>query len=200
VDRSLFQASDVPGDRPLRLLYAGTIGMNHGADVLVRAAARCQEEAVPVEIEFLGSGSERSTLEALALELRTDNVVFRDPVPIDQLSGEIARCHVGAVTVKDLPTTRGGRPSKLFPFLAAARPILFAGAGEAAEIIGTAGAGLVVENTVDAMFDAIKRLSFMTDNELNVMGRAGRVASERFAWPTILDNWVASIQGAPDVR
>jgi colanic acid biosynthesis glycosyl transferase WcaI len=192
-----FRPSPVPQSRPIRFLYAGTIGLNHGADVLVHAAAQCAASGVPVELTFLGSGSDKDRLHDLAVELELETVTFHEPVPIAELPGWIDGHHVGVVSIRDMPTTRGGRPSKLFPFLASSRPILFSGAGEAAELISTSRCGVVVPNQITETSQAMTRLAGMSNDELDELGRAGRKLSLNYSWDSIVQTWSISAFGRP---
>jgi colanic acid biosynthesis glycosyl transferase WcaI len=193
VDARLFPTSPLPTDSPRRFLYAGTIGLNHGADILVLAVARCRDQDVIVNLEFLGGGSDRLRLEAIARELALDTVTFRDPVSLERLPEEIAHSHVGVVSAKDMPTTRGGRPSKLFPFLSCGRPILFSGAGEGAQIVSDAEAGIVVANEVEATADAFCRLSSMSAPVLQEFGDRSAALATNYSWTATIELWLESL-------
>jgi colanic acid biosynthesis glycosyl transferase WcaI len=193
VNMATFAPTPLPNRTPFRFLYAGTIGLNHGAEILLRAAAGCAQRGLDVELEFLGSGSDRLRLEEISKALSLTNVIFSDPVPLSLLARRIADCHAGAVSIRNLPTTRGGRPSKLFPFLASGRPVLFSGSGEAAEVVRDSGAGLAVENEIEATTAAMAQISQASASDLDKMCQASVACASGFSWAPIIDDWLSAL-------
>jgi colanic acid biosynthesis glycosyl transferase WcaI len=189
VNLSLFEPCDVPSDRPVRFLYAGTIGLNHGAEVLLHAAASCEASGTPIDLLFVGDGSDRIRLQEKALELALHNVRFESAVPIEKLAEKINRCHAGVVSITDLPTTRGGRPSKMFPFLAVGRPILFSGLGEGADIVTRYGAGLTAPNIAADTAVVMRELAGASDMQLAEFAAGARRAATDFDWSSIVGAW-----------
>lgn len=124
---------------PLRVLYAGTLGMAQGVEVLVEAARLAGPERV--ELTLLGDGPDRARAEALA----SPGVHVLGAVPAIEVAGHYAASDVGVVTLKDRPIFTGALPTKLFEVLAAGRPaVVAAPAGEATRLVVDAGCGVVV--------------------------------------------------------
>jgi glycosyltransferase involved in cell wall biosynthesis len=130
------------GSAPLRLLYAGTIGLAQGLDTLVEASRLAGPEVVATTIA--GDGALAGELRALVAERRVENVALLGAVAPAQVPGLYAAADAAAVLLRDLPLLRGALPTKLLEALAAGRPVVLAAHGEAAALVREAGAGLVV--------------------------------------------------------
>jgi colanic acid biosynthesis glycosyl transferase WcaI len=98
------------------------------------------------------------------------------------------------VPLLDRPLFSGARPSKIFPSLACATPVIYAGVGEAAELVESNGAGLVVppERPAD-LAAAVGRLA--DESSLAAaMGASGRRLVERdYSWDAIAAQWLAEL-------
>ena len=165
-------------------LYAGTLGTYHGLDVALDAARLLQNQS-PVRLVFVGDGAERDRLQEQARSAGLDNVEFHDPVPVAEIPALLAAASV-ALSVIRIPT----RAAKVMPAMAAGKPIVYSGAGEGADLVREAGAGLVVPpGEPEALADAIARV--IADPALAArLGRAGRrYAGEHLSWRALVRDW-----------
>jgi glycosyltransferase involved in cell wall biosynthesis len=186
VDLEDFAVRPVSRNGPLRVIYAGTVGMAQGLETLVEAARRAGPETVDVTIA--GAGADLSAVRRCALGLGHVRVIGSVP------AARVARLYEGAdaaaVLLRDLPIFRGAMPSKTFEALAAGRPVLVSAAGEIAELISDGGAGLVVPpGDAAGLAAAIERMSRMSGRELGEMGARGRVVAKRHDRGVIVDRW-----------
>ena len=175
------------------VLYAGTLGMAHGLENVLKAA-KLLENQTTVHFLFLGDGSARKDLEKMQRELGLRNVTFRDPVPVDELSGYYSIAHSGLASLRNIPIFESARPSKIFPILASGKPLIFAGSGETARFLLAANAGLVIPSeNPRALADAVMRL--IQDEELtNQLGANGRrFVKENHQWSKLVGEWVAKL-------
>lgn len=110
--------------RPLRLMYLGAIGVTNGLE-LVLQAIRLLNQAEPglVECDLVGEGPERARLECLAREWGLDNVRFRGAVPRAQVPQHLAQADVLLLVQKEVLY---GSSNKLYDYMAAGKPIIFA--------------------------------------------------------------------------
>ncbi len=91
-DNDLFRPlSAPPADVPTVLFY-GSFAPLQGIDVIIRAAQLMSREKVRFQI--VGKGQESKRIYELARELKTPNIEFLDPVPLEQLPEFIARSTV----------------------------------------------------------------------------------------------------------
>jgi glycosyltransferase involved in cell wall biosynthesis len=159
--------------------YIGTIGMAHGLGITLEAAERLRTTS---NIAFLlvGDGAERAVLQQQATQRGLDNVIFAGAVGKEEVVRYWRLADAALVLLRDRPVFRHVLPSKLFEAMATERPIVLGVLGESAQLVQTAGAGIVIEpENVSALVEAIR--SFATHPEEAVrMGRNGRrfVAAE----------------------
>lgn len=116
-----------------RVLYAGNIGQGQGLHhVLPGLAAASREWA---EFLVIGDGGARGLLERALTEQGVDNVELRSPVPRTELLERYADADVLFLHLNDLPAFRRVLPSKLFEYVATAKPVLAGVGGVAADFL-----------------------------------------------------------------
>jgi colanic acid biosynthesis glycosyl transferase WcaI len=161
------------------VLYAGTVGLVSGAQVVLAAAERLRARP-DVLFLFVGDGQLREELERAAALARLENVRFLPFQPRAELAEVQASADVSLVTLAP-GRGRTSVPSKVLGYMAAGRPVL-AGvdAGcDTAETIRAAGCGVVVPpGDPAALAGALEGL--LADAALRErMGASGRLAFER---------------------
>ncbi len=129
--------------------YAGTLGMAHGLEVVLRAAHRL---AARRDIVFVlaGDGAERAHLEREAARLGLDRVLFLGLLPKEQIPILLAESDACLVHLRREELFETVMPSKLFEAMGVARPVLLGVRGDAAELLATANAGLCFPPEDDA--------------------------------------------------
>jgi glycosyltransferase involved in cell wall biosynthesis len=102
------------------------------------------------------------------------NVHFHRQMPLEAIPQVLAGADALLVTLSAHPTFRQFVPSKLVDFMAVGRPVILSAAGESAELVAAAGAGLVVPpEDPDALAGAVRWLR-ANPREAEEMGRCGR--------------------------
>lgn len=186
VDLERFDPAPRPRPRrgPLRVLYAGTLGLAHDLETLVDAAERAGPEVV--EVTIVGDGARAEALRSR----QATNVRVLAAVDAELVPGLYARADVGVVLLRDLPIFDEALPTKLLEVMAAGRPVVAALRGEAAQLTTHTGAGIVVSpGDAAALAEAFAVLADDDDRVLR-MGAAGRACAEqRFARTGATDGW-----------
>lgn len=168
-----------PGE-PFVIMYAGSVGHVQGLDVAVRALAQL-DDLPDVRLSIVGDGVALAGLQSLATELGVaDRVQVHGSVPQERAASMMADSHVQLVSLRDLPVFRYTLPSKIQAAMASALPIVGMLAGDPAELVLRAGAGLVSPpGDVDALAHAFRGMRQMPDEARNAMGMRGRAFYER---------------------
>lgn len=175
----------VPGDKPRELVerwglagkfvaaYVGTIGMAHGLDTVLAAAARLRDRR-DIAILLVGTGAEHAALARRCAERGMQNVVFCGAVGKVEVREYWRACDAALVLLRDSPLFAHVIPSKMFEAMAMERPIILGVRGESRAIVEESGAGIAITPQDDAeLAQAIVRLA--DDAALGKgMGRAGR--------------------------
>ncbi len=156
-------------------LYAGAIGVANGLDRLLDAAALLASRSPTIRIEIMGEGPERAALEAGARSRGLGNVRFRSPVPKAQVHAVLAEADGFLMILMDSPVfALGISPNKLFDYLAAGRPVVFA-VNTPIDPVAAAGAGVRADpanpESLAAAMEAVARLA---PAERMAMGERGR--------------------------
>jgi glycosyltransferase involved in cell wall biosynthesis len=156
--------------------FVGTLGRANVLETLIDAARLLDPDEAQVVV--VGQGPERDELAARATGLR--NVAFTGPIPKDRLAGTIAlfdACYVG---YRRSPLYRFGvSPNKLYEYMAAGRPVLFA-ADAANHPVSDADCGrTVVPEDPAALAAAIRSLAAAGEQERGRLGANGRAYVER---------------------
>lgn len=188
-----------PADAPLRLLYAGTVGMAHGLGTLLDAAEllAARPGAPALEVTIAGDGAEGEALRQRLAHSGLGNVRMLGAVPADEIPRLYAEADAAVVMLRDVPLFHGALPTKMLEAMAAGRPVVLAARGEAAQAIEAAGAGVVVApEDPAALAEAFAGLA-ADPQRRTALGAAGRAAVEReFGRDPWLDRWQALLENS----
>ncbi|MCB1257526.1 MAG: glycosyltransferase family 4 protein [Microthrixaceae bacterium] len=170
------------------ILYAGTHGYAHGLDVALQAAPGLSE--LGLNLLFVGEGSDKERIVELSRSMGLDNVSFFGQQSPDVVAGLYSGALAGLSTVRDIQVMRDARPAKLFACLSCAKPLIYSGAGEGAELAESSGGAIVAAaGDPQEIVDAASRLA--GDHELaRQMGESGRsFILEKFSWQYLVAKW-----------
>jgi glycosyltransferase involved in cell wall biosynthesis len=163
-------ARPVPG----RLVYCGTIGMGHAVGSLIEAARLLERDGLRFELLLVGDGAERAELEARVRRWGLRSVVFAGRRPRDELPALLASAELVVATQRDAPLLADALSTKVLEYMAAARPVVAAAAGWTADVVTSAGAGIVCPpEQPEALAAAIAELAGDPERA-QAMGLAGR--------------------------
>ncbi len=154
-------------------LYAGAHGRANGLDLVLDAAEELRDSHSEISFWLVGDGLLKKDLQADAARRGLTNVVFRDPVPKQEMPALLAAADVGLHVLADVPLFRNGvSPNKLFDYMAAGLAVLSNTPGEVAELVTDAGGGLAV--APPGIADGSVRLAEMGVPGRSAMGRSGQ--------------------------
>lgn len=174
------------------LIYAGTMGYAQGLESVIRAADLLKDHS-DLQFLFVGDGTEKPMLEALVKDKGLSNVSFVDFQPVQEMPRYFSLSNASIVPLKKNKLFEGARPSKMFPALGSAVPVIFAGEGEAAELVLLSGGGVVVEpENCEALARAIVELK--ENPNLLEMGTKGRqFVKDHYSWSEIIQRWLRDL-------
>jgi colanic acid biosynthesis glycosyl transferase WcaI len=154
--------------------YAGTMGMAHGLETLLDAAAQLQNKNPEVQFLLVGEGAEKDRIKSLAQSRGIANVRFLDQQPREKIAAIISASDACAVLLKKTEVFKTVIPTKMLEFMSCARPVILGVEGHARQIIEQAEAGLVIEpENAEALAQAVEQLA--ANRELAAaLGKKGR--------------------------
>ena len=151
--------------------YCGLHGLFQGLEVVVQAAALLRGNP-RIRFVLAGDGPTKATLVELAAAAGLDNVVFKAPLPRDQVGELVASFDLALVPLAaELP---GTMPSKVYETLACGVPLIVCEGCEAAPLVRDLGLGRAVRPLdADSLVAAIEDL-LGDPAELNRIGLNAR--------------------------
>lgn len=156
------------------VVFAGTMGHAQSLESVLDAAHLLRDDP-DVRWVFVGGGVQVDHLRARAAEQGLDSVTFLDRRPASEIGEVLAMADALLVHLKADPLFEITVPSKTQAYLMAGRPILMGVAGDAADLIDKAGAGISFEpDAPAALVDAVSRLRALRPQERAEMGRRGQ--------------------------
>jgi glycosyltransferase involved in cell wall biosynthesis len=139
--------------------YIGTIGMAHGLDTLIEAAAKLQVTAPHVEFLLVGEGADRERICALANARGLTNLHFAGPQPRERIPAYIAASDACLVLLKKADVFETVIPTKMLEFMSCGRPVVLGLEGQARKIVENAAAGIwIMPESVEELAKAILHL------------------------------------------
>jgi glycosyltransferase involved in cell wall biosynthesis len=186
-----------PADAPLRVLYAGTVGMAHGLATLLDAAEllAARPGAPAVEVTIAGDGADGPALRERLERTGLQGVRMLGAVPAERIPRLYSETDVAVVMLRDVPLFHGALPTKMLEAMAAGKPVVLAARGEAARVLEGAGAGVVVPpEDPAALAETFAALAADSQRRAD-LGAAGRAAAEKeFGRGPWLDRWQALLE------
>lgn len=154
--------------------YVGTMGMAHGLETLLDAAAQLQKENAHALFLLIGEGAEKERIKALAQTRGLANVRFLDQQPREKIPAFISASDACLVLLRKTDIFKTVIPTKMLEFMSCSRPVILGVDGQARKIVEQAEAGVIVEpENSTALVAAIQRLAADPDLCLT-LGRQGR--------------------------
>lgn len=154
--------------------YIGTMGMAHGLETVITAAAHMQESNPEIVFLLLGEGAEKERIIALARDRGLNNLRFVDQQPREKIPAYISASDVCLVLLKKTELFKTVIPTKMLEFMACARPVILGVDGQARSILEEARAGIAIEpENSDALANAICYLAANRDRA-RALGHNGR--------------------------
>jgi len=154
--------------------YIGTMGMAHGLETVIAAAAQLQDTNPEIIFLVVGEGAEKERIVGLARGRALSNLRFIDQQPREKIPAYICASDVCLVPLKRTDVFKTVIPTKMLEFMSCARPVILGVDGQARAILEEARAGLVVEpENSGALANAIRFLNANRERSRE-LGQNGR--------------------------
>lgn len=176
------------------ILYAGTMGYAHGLEVALQAAQLLEKDHPEIAFLMVGDGSEKPRLMEMAREMGLANVRWVDFQPITEMQRYYSVAQASLSTLRRYKLSEGVRPSKVFPGLASAKPLIYVGEGEGAKVVEESGGGVILPpEEPQLLAEAILKLQ--QDPALcQTLGERGRdFVMKHYSWKSIVSQWLRDL-------
>jgi colanic acid biosynthesis glycosyl transferase WcaI len=157
------------------ILFAGGMGKGQALLSIIETANIIKDELPDVQFVFLGSGVEKELLENRTKELNLSNVRFLRRCPPSEVGKYMSLAQVMLVHLKDNLIHEITVPSKIQAYMNVGKPILIGAAGNAADLVVRAGAGIKCQPEEPVKIaQSVRKLYNMPKEQLQAMGCAGK--------------------------
>ena len=154
--------------------YIGTMGMAHGLETIIAAAAQLRDASPEIVFLMIGEGAEKERIAALARERGLSNLRFVDQQPRERIPAYICASDACLVLLKRTDLFKTVIPTKMLEFMSCARPVILGVDGQARAILDEGRAGLAIEpENSEALVNAIRYLA-ANPEVARELGRNGR--------------------------
>ncbi len=179
---------------PLVVSYIGTLGIANGLEALIQLAREAEDRKLPVQINIMGDGKEKTSLEAQAASLSLPNVRFLPFGNYQQVRELIRKTDVIYLSFLPMEVLHTGSPNKLFDGLAAGKAILsnfsgWIGALMEAHRCGFCYAGDQPQEAVDLLVKMINDPDLLSECQQH----ARQLAETQFDKDTLLTQWISAV-------
>ncbi|ASC70809.1 Glycosyltransferase [Halomicronema hongdechloris C2206] len=185
VDLNFFLSAPLVYDsqKTFTVMYLGSHGPANDLKTLIEAAAELEKcyPLCPIRWRLIGEGPQKQYLKDYARKLDIKSVTLEQSIPKSQVPQVIAEADVLIFHLLKIDVFRYGiSPNKLFDYLAAQKPIVFACSARN-DPVAEAGAGITVPpQDPKAMAEAVYQLAILSPEERVEMGKRGRAYVERY--------------------
>lgn len=161
------------GDRFVSM-YMGAHGAYNALDSIIDVALILRDDPRFLFV-FVGDGDEKPKLQRRVSDHHLTNIIFLPPMPRTESPDMLYAADAFVLPNRKGDFFTGNLPNKLFDFLASARPVVVAGAGETPELVMAAGAGRCgTAEDSHVMANSLIELAEMPAAERMAMGKKGR--------------------------
>lgn len=165
-------------DNRYTVLYAGGHGISHGLTTLLDVAEQMLDQE-DIHFVFVGEGSEKAELVAMAQKRQLKNITFLAAQPHHRMPLLLAAADVCLVHARKVPLFQGMLPVKMYEAMASARPIVLTLDGEARQVAEKdANAAIYVDADEPAAIVAAIDYLFRNPEVAQEAGRRGRAYVE----------------------
>lgn len=189
----LLGISEPPYEKPT-VAYLGVVAPQRGSWTMLEAVRRCWRRGVLVDLEYIGrvdEGHRRALLASVPADA-PGQLRVRGYLPPDESWRLLARAHIGAAVLYDIPNYVDSVPTKVLEYMALGKPVIASDFPLYRSIIAHSGAGICVSpRDVEAVAAAVERLA-TRPADAAAMGERGRAASvSLYSWRAEADRLLA---------
>jgi glycosyltransferase involved in cell wall biosynthesis len=164
------------------VLYIGKFGQANDMFTILRAAKQLADSLPDIRFAFIGEGERRVEYEQFLAREGLNNVELIGAVPWDAARNYVDAAQLGVQSFCNNSFWRCALSTKIFDYMLAGKPVVFAGEGDTADLIEAARAGIVVKpEDHRGLADAVAAL-YKDPVSRAIMGRSGsRYVSAHFS-------------------
>lgn len=159
----------------IKIVNAGALGNVYALDKLIEAMKIVSVRNRDVILYLIGNGPMEQELKAKVASLNLTNVIFHDSIPKKHIPYVLNKADILYASLMKSPLYKYGMSlNKLYDYMAAAKPVIFA-VDSVNNPVDEAGAGITVSpDSEKEIAEAILKLAEMSGEERKGLGERGR--------------------------
>jgi len=176
----------------LRVMYLGSMGATNGLDLVLQAMQIIEQtKLLPLECVLVGDGPEKARLQQIARDWGLKSVRFENVVPRAQVPHYAAQADILILVQREVLY---GSSNKLYDYMAASKPIVFAVFAEHNNLVEQAQCGVAAspDNAAD-LAEKLLTVAQMPEAERRAMGERGRAYVRRHHDYSVLARRLADV-------
>lgn len=176
--------------------YTGNHAGANALEYFIDAAEMMQKEKAKVKFVLVGGGNEKGTLLARAKSKRLDNVIFLDPVAKENMGVLLSQVDAAYMGLAKCGLFHYGvSPNKLFDYMLAARPVIYA-VEASNNPVEEAQCGITVPvGDPAAIVGAVRALMGMSEEKRRETGERGRTyVIENHDYPVLAERFLQALR------
>ncbi len=126
------------------VLYTGNLGLAQAPEIFIKTAEILKKHT-DISLLIVGAGVLLEKLQIQATKKSLKNIIFTGNQPRSKMPHFVAAADICIIPYKAADTFRNTFPSKMFDYMAGARPIIINLKGEASELIDQAKCGVLAK-------------------------------------------------------
>lgn len=189
--------NNIPFDESKKnIVYIGSIRKANNIKQICDVALEIQKDPSLKDVFFhiFGNGDELDSLISYCDKNSIENIKFYGRILKEDIPSILSHSTANILTYKQVSLMKyGGSQSKLFDYLASAKPII-CNAKFGYNLIERYDCGIVTENQSEAAFTkVIKEICSLSDEKLELMGENARKAALDYDQPVLVDKLIKVI-------
>lgn len=186
--------------KKFRVGYAGSIGITNALENLIETVCISYERKLDIEFVIIGDGSLKSKFENKTK--KCDNVIFTGKIPRARVQDILSQCDV--LFFSALPSeiwNYGWSPNKLIDYMMSERPIIAAYDGYRS-MINEAECGFFIKaGCTDSILKELLRLKEINKNDLNEIGKRGKIwLLKNRTWEKLAEDYISIFNSIKPLR
>ncbi len=186
VETDRFKPIQRPANPKVKILFIGRLIPRKGFQRVIQSLPVVRQKARhPFEIEVVGTGADRTSLERLSEDLGVSDLIhYVGLVPYDRLEKSYQYADIFVLT-----SLSEGMPSVILEAMACALPVIASNVGGNNEIVHDGVNGYLIEGD-DIATLAARLTQLISESELRRrLGAAGRQIALQYDWHTIMKKY-----------
>jgi glycosyltransferase involved in cell wall biosynthesis len=188
--------SKLRADGYFTVAYTGNHAGANALEYFIDAAGMMQKDKTKVKFVLVGGGNEKGALLSRVRLKGIDNVIFLDPVAKENMGVLLSQVDAAYMGLAKCGLFHYGvSPNKLFDYMLAARPVIYA-VEASNNPVKDAGCGLTVPvGDPAAIVEAVKTLMAMDEAQRREIGGRGReYVLENHDYPTLANRFLEALR------